>query len=154
MPLSTTDHEEIKAQWRARLEDSLSASTRGKRRLLLVASTITLIVVIIGLFPTKIEALGISSESKNQRDILLLLSAVNAYALIGFILYGWADIHIQARTQRNATSGYLNEFVGGRSSVLEAVNYRLRFVFDFVVPLAYGAYAMYKLYVVLRGLFP
>lgn len=146
MPLENQHHEEIKPQWRARLEDPLSTSTRGKRRLLMVTSTITLIVVILGLFPTKIEALGIAFESKNQGDLLLLLGAVNSYALVGYILYAWADIHLQRRMQNAAATGYINEFISGRSSLAEFVNYALRFIFDFVVPLSYGAYALWKLY--------
>ena len=146
MPLENQHHEEIKPQWRARLEDPLSASTRGKRRLLMVTSTVTLIVVILGLFPTKIEALGIAFESKNQGDLLLLLGAVNAYALVGYILYAWADMHLQRRMQNAAATGYINEFINGRSSFLEFINYALRFAFDFVVPLGYGTFALWKLY--------
>jgi len=134
MPYETLEREEIKPQWRARLEDALSVSTRGKRRLLLVSSTVTLVIVILGLFPTKIEALGIAFESKNQRDFLLLLAAINAYALLGFILYAWSDFHLQLRIQRNAATGYINEFVKGKSTLLESLNYYLRFFFDFLVP--------------------
>lgn len=146
MPLENQHQEEIKPQWRARLEDPLSASTRGKRRLLMVTSTVTLIVVILGFFPTKIEALGIAFETKNQKDLLLLLGVVNTYALLGYLLYAWADIHVQRRMQSAAATGYINEFMNGQSSFLEFLNYMLRFLFDFVVPLSYGAYALMKLY--------
>lgn len=149
MPLENQHFEEVKPQWRARLEDPLSVSTRGKRRLLMVTSTITLIVVILGLFPTKIEALGIAFESKNQGDLLLLLGAVNAYALVGYILYAWADMHLQRRMQNAAATGYINEFTNGKSSFLEFTNYALRFAFDFVVPLGYGTFALLRLYPVL-----
>lgn len=146
MPLENQHYEEVKPQWRAHLEDPLSASTRGKRRLLMVTSTITLIVVILGLSPTKIEALGIAFESKNQGDLLLLLGSVNAYALVGYILYAWADMHLQHRVQNAAATGYINEFINGRSSFLEIINHALRFAFDFVVPLCYGTFALWKLY--------
>ena len=100
MPHETSDLEEIKPQWRARLEDALSVSTRAKRRLLLVASTISLVIIVLGILPTKIEALGIIFESTKKRDLLILLALVNLYALFGFLLYAWADIHLQARIQR------------------------------------------------------
>jgi hypothetical protein len=146
MSLETPDFEEIKPQWRARLEDALSASTRGKRRLLLVTSTVSLVIVILGLFPTKIEALGIVFESKNQRDFLFLLSLVNGYAMAGFVLYAWADIQLQARIQRNATTGWVSEFIKGKASYMESLSYFIRFVFDFVIPIIYGCYSLYRLY--------
>ena len=149
MPYDTSHSEEIKPQWRARLEDALSPSTRGKRRLLLVVSTIALVAVILGIFPTKIEALGISIESKDQRNLLILLALVNVYAIVGFALYSWADIHLQARIQSNSNSGYVSEFVKGRASFLESLNYFVRFAFDFLVPIAYGIYALWRLHSVI-----
>jgi hypothetical protein len=146
MPFETSDLEEIKPQWRARLEDALSLSTRSKRRLLLVTSTVSLVIIILHLFPTKIEALGIAFENANQRDLLILLALVNAYALVGFLLYAWADIQLQARIQRNAITGYVNEFVKGKASRMESLNYSLRFSFDFLIPIGYGVYALYRLY--------
>jgi len=149
MTLETRELEEIKPQWRVRLEDALSVSTRGKRKLLLLTSTVSLVVVVLGLLPTKIEALGIAFESKNQRNFVVLLSALNAYALVGFLLYAWADLHLQIRTQRSAATGYIDEFVKGKATSLESLNYFLRFAFDFIVPVGYGAYALFKLYEVL-----
>jgi|APLak6261666328_1056055.scaffolds.fasta_scaffold04714_2 signal transduction histidine kinase len=146
MGYQTSDFEEIKPQWRARLEDALSPSTRGKRRLLLIISTLSLISIILGLFPTKIEALGIVIEGKNQKDLLILLALVNLYALVGFLLYAWADILLQSRIQANADTGYVNEFVKGKASRSESLSYFIRFAFDFLVPLCYGVYALYRLY--------
>ena len=154
MTLETADLEEIKPQWRARLEDALSASTRGKRRLLLVTSTISLVIILLGVLPTKIEALGIVFESAKEKELLLLLAAVNCYALVGFLLYAWADMHLQARIQSNANTGYVHEFVKGRASTLESLNYFIRFAFDFIVPLGYGTYALYKVYEVITKVAP
>ena len=149
--IETVNYEEVKPQWRAKLEDALSVSTRGKRRLLLMVSTVSLVIVILGLFPTKIEALGIAFESKNKRDLLALLILVNGYALIGFMLYAWADIHLQWRIQQNSSTGYVLEFVRGRASFFESLNYLLRFVFDFLVPTSYGGYAVYRMYGVIMN---
>ena len=146
MGYQTSDLEEIKPQWRARLEDALSPSTRSKRRLLLIVSTLSLVAIILGLFPTRIEALGIVIEGKNQKDLLILLGLVNFYALVGFLLYAWADILLQNRIQINANTGYVNEFIKGKASRIESLNYFLRFVFDFLIPICYGVYALYRLY--------
>ena len=118
MAFETQKREEIKPQWRARLDDALNISTRGKRRLLLVISTVSLVAIILGIFPTKIQALGIDIETKNQRDLFILLGAVNLYALIGFILYAWADILLQFRVQQNANTGYIHEFIKDKDSIL------------------------------------
>lgn len=150
MTFETEKREEIKPQWRARLDDALNISTRGKRRLLLVISTVSLVAIILGIFPTKIQALGIDIETKNQRDLFILLGAVNLYALIGFILYAWADILLQFRIQQNANTGYIHEFIKGKASIFESINYMLRYTFDFIVPLLYGSYALYRLYGVIN----
>lgn len=152
MPHETANLEEIKPQWRARLEDALSPSTRAKRRLLLVASTVSLVAIILGIFPTKIEALGIAIESKNQRDLLILLALVNGYALIGFLLYAWADLLLQSRIQNNANTGYINEFVRGKASGWESLNYYIRFMFDFIIPIGFGAYALIRIAAVIYSL--
>ena len=149
MTLETADLEEIKPQWRARLEDALSPSTRGKRRLLLVTSTVSLVIILLGVLPTKIEALGIVFESAKKRELLILLAAVNLYSLVGFLLYAWADMHLQVRIQSNANTGYVHEFVKGRASTLESLNYFIRFAFDFIIPVGYGGYALYKVYEVI-----
>lgn len=145
MSLHTSDSELIKPQWKARLQDPLSASTRGERRLLLVLSTVTLLMVVIGLFPTKVEALGIAFESKNRLDLIMLLGAANVYALVGFVIYAWADFHLLLRSHRATTTGYIDEFTKGRASRVETFNFVLRFVFDLVVPVVYGIYALYML---------
>jgi hypothetical protein len=146
MALETSNLEEIKPQWRARLEDVLCDATRTKRRLLLITSTISLTVVFLGILPMRVEVLGIKFEVARTIDVLLLLASVNIYALIGFLLYAWADFHIQVRMQINASAGYINEFVQGKASTIESLNYYLRFAFDFIIPIIYGGYAIYKLY--------
>lgn len=146
MALQTSDYEEIKPQWRVKLEDPLSISTRGKRRLLLVTSTIAFAVIQLGLLPTKIEALGIAFEGKNRNDFLFILFAINAYAWVGFVLYAWADFLFQVRLQRNAVTGHLDAFMKGKAKFSEMLNYPLRFFFDIVAPLGFGTYVLLKLY--------
>lgn len=146
MVLQTSDFEEIKPQWRVKLEDPLGVSTRGKRRLLLVVSTISFAVIQLGLFPTRVEALGMAFEGRDKNDFLFILFAVNAYGLVGFFLYAWADFLLQLRLQRNALTGQIDAFMKGRAKLPELLNYPLRFVFDFIVPFTFGGYVLVKLY--------
>ncbi|GAB1597164.1 hypothetical protein [Lysobacter claricitrinus] len=145
MPILNQDLEEIRPQWQARLADGLSPSTRAKRALLLVASTISLVVVILGVFPTKIDTLGVTLEGHHKNDILILLLAVNGYALVGFTIYAWADYHVHLRINKNARTGYITSFTRGQASLLESLNYLLRLLFDFFVPPLYGIYAIHRL---------
>jgi len=151
MSLHGSDDEEITPKWKARLRDSMSPPTRDKRRLLLQLSTVTLVIIVLGLFPTKIEALGIMFESKDRTQMIILLGAVNMYALFGFILYAWSDLHLLARKNAATMSGYINEFSSGKPKLFESLNFFLRFVFDFALPLGYGLFAMYLLYGVLKA---
>lgn len=148
MTLRAPDHEEILPLWKARLTDPLSAPCREKRRLLLLSSTVTLIFVLVGLFPTKIDALGITFENKDRGQMVILMAAVNIYALVGFVLYAWSDFHLMKRRKMAATTGYVGEFANGRSTLLESVNYYVRFWFEFLIPAIYGIYALYRLYLV------
>lgn len=145
MVLQTSDFEEIKPQWRVKLEDPLGLATRGKRRLLLIVSTITFSVIQLGVFPTKLEALGMAFEGKDKNDFLFILFAVNAYGLVGIFLYAWADFLLQLRLQRNAVTGYIDAFTKGRAKFSEWLNYPLRFFFDFFVPITFGAYVVTRL---------
>jgi len=150
--LQTPDREEIKPEWRARLEDPLSPATRGERKLLLLVSTVSLLMVVLGLFPSKIEALGIAFESKDRTQMGLLLAAVNAYALFGFFLYGWSDFHLLRRSYSASSSGYINELSDrGKATWLESLNFFLRVAFEFLVPLGYGGYALWQLYAAFRS---
>lgn len=145
--LQTPDREEIKPEWRARLEDPLSPATRGERKLLLLISTVSLLLVVLGLFPSRIEALGIVFESKDRAQMILLLAAVNGYALAGCFLYGWSDYHLLRRSYSASSSGYIDAvFARGKATLLESTNFFLRVIFDFLVPLCYGVYALWRLY--------
>ncbi len=100
----------------------------------------------MGIMPTRIEALGVTLESKDQRDLLLLLILVNLYALVGFIIYAWADFHLHLRINKNARSGYITSFMTGRATWLESINYFFRLLFDFFIPPTYGIYAIHRIY--------
>src|SRR3546814_10826980 len=84
----------------------------------------------------------VCSSDLNKNDILILLFAVNAYALVGFTIYAWADYHVHLCINKNARTGYITSFTRGQASLLESLNYLLRLLFDFFVPPLYGIYAM------------
>jgi len=150
MSLHLADQEELKPEWKARLQDPLSLATRGERRLLLLVSTVSLIIVVLGLFPTKIEALGIAFESADRAQMIFLLAAVNTYSLIGFVIYAWGDLHLLFRSYGATTTGDINYMLSGKATKMETFNFVIRFVFDFVVPIGYGCYALHRLYLVLH----
>ena len=139
----------IQAQWKTRLSDVLSPAAREKRKLFLIASTVTLVFVVLGLFPTKIEALGITFQSHDRLQMILLLGAITLYAAAGFILYAWSDWHVLLRGAEAASTGYIDEFTKGRASKAESLNFLLRVIFDFILPTIYGGYALWRLYRVL-----
>ena len=150
MSLHSSDQEEIKPQWKARLQDLLSPATRGKRKLLLLISTTSLLFVVLGLFPTKIETLGITFESKDRTQMVMLIGAINIYALVGFILYAWSDFHLVRRSLAASTTGYIDSFMKGKATFIESLNFYLRIAFDFGLPLAFGSYAIFRLYEILK----
>jgi hypothetical protein len=45
----------------------------------------------------------------------------------------------------------VHEFVKGKALMSESLNYFLRFAFDFLIPVGYGAYALYRVYGVVSG---
>lgn len=74
------------------LTDPLSEVTRKERRLLLSISLLTLIIIKVGLFPTRITAFGVDFHANNISSLFNLLGFVLIYLLIIFIVYGFLDI--------------------------------------------------------------
>lgn len=149
------DGSEVKPEWEARLQDLLSTPSRDKRRLLLISSTAALVIVVLGLFPTKIEAFGIAFESRDNAKMILILGGVTAYALTGFLLYAWSDLHVALRRYESATTGFVHGgLLRGRATLLELANYYLRFLFELIMPVVYGLYALFHLYHAYKAFLP
>jgi len=74
------------------VKDPLNPETRKARKSLLVFSFVTIIIVITGLVPEKIESMGIEFSKTDQHNMLLLLGFLIIYFLISFIVYGFADL--------------------------------------------------------------
>jgi hypothetical protein len=73
------------------ISDPLSQVTRNERRSLLGFSALVIFVTQTGLIPTKIEALGVNFEPKDQASFLVVLGLILVYFTIAFLIYGSAD---------------------------------------------------------------
>ncbi|WP_448871427.1 hypothetical protein [Desulfobulbus propionicus] len=73
------------------LKDPLSEVSRKERRALLGISLLSIMVVNIGLIPTKISALGIDLKPEDQYAFRIILALVLVYYIIAFTLYGLSD---------------------------------------------------------------
>ena len=75
-----------------RLQDPLSAVTRGERRTLLGVSTVGILIAKTGLVPERISALGVEFERTDQGALLVLLALVIGYFLAAFLVYAASDL--------------------------------------------------------------
>ena len=72
-------------------KEFLADHTRRERQALLVTSASGIAVVLTGLLPTKISALGIDFTISNQTAMLWIVSALVAYFLTAFCIHGSSD---------------------------------------------------------------
>ena len=72
--------------------DPLSEVSRGERKMLLSVTLVAIAVAKGGLVPSEIPALGINLSPAERLSILYLLVGVLVFYLIGFWLYGRADL--------------------------------------------------------------
>ena len=152
----------------AELRDPLSEVARRERRALLGTSVLAVALVKASLLPSEITALGVKPSASDQKALLALLGLVILYFLGAFLLYGSSDLVTWRVSQREAlrdtirrlrfgTEGereqgimfeverefnqrqgpmYLTSFLVGPVSTLRAL-------FDFALPLLFGAYAAF-----------
>lgn len=97
--------------------DPLSEVTRKERKLLLLTSTVAYAVAKIGLFPTKIQALGIEFNPSNLKAIPLTLIIVLFYFLCAFAVYSVSDviswlIDFRTKITKNSFEDYFRKTVG------------------------------------------
>jgi hypothetical protein len=74
------------------LRDPLTEVTRRERRSLLVASVLSIAFIRGGFVPSKISSFGIEFTQTDPRSLLILLSFVVLYFLLGFLLYAASDL--------------------------------------------------------------
>ena len=133
------------------VSDPLSKVTRTERRVLLGVSAIGIAIVKTGLVPSKIAALGIEFEQADKRALLRIIGFVVLYFLVAFALYAASDYF--AWRYRYTTAG-MRDYNGKESnytSVLaRQVSARIvvlvRLLFEFVLPLIIGVYAIVLLW--------
>ncbi|SRR5216684_1840329 len=73
------------------LTDPLTEHSRKLKRNLLAASVTSIVVVKLGLVPTKIENLGIDFAQTQQDAVVMLLALITAYYLLVFYLNAFID---------------------------------------------------------------
>ena len=157
---------DLKRPSEVRLRDPLSDVTRKERRTLLGVSALGIVIVKSGLVPSKISALGIEFNQADQQALLRALAAVTVYFLAAFFIYGTSDLvawrmafysalrdwararsllkEEEARAEREAFDRIREQegrgliFWSGMAGPMTVI----RAVFEFIVPMVIGLYAV------------
>lgn len=154
------------------LSDPLSEVSRKERRNLMAASITYIVVMKLGLVPSKISALGIDLSAPAQDAFLGIFSLIVVYFLCAFSLYAIADLMVWKKRYEEyfdrddvadiVNSNALKEDRSGRDN-LHALGRHLtrlgrmykypslvsiiRLAFEFLLPIMIGVYAI-SLYLV------
>lgn len=148
------------------LRDPLSDVARKERRMLLGISVLSIFIAKTGLIPTKISALGIDLEKTNQNAFLVVMALIVLYFVAAFLIYGLADFlawrvsynrsarqrheeifnELHRRMSSNDVSINTVKYVPSRSSIwtgnIALPVSLLRSLFEFLLPIVVGAYAI------------
>lgn len=152
------------------LRDPLSEVTRKERRFLLGTSALGITLVKTGLVPTKIPAFGIEFAHIEQRALLLIIALVTIYFLIAFVIYATSDFLAWRLAYIGALRNRYEEKIKKQRDLLRLVPaeeemriseylrpfrvfYHLsrpvslvRALFEFVLPIAIGVFAVISLF--------
>jgi amino acid transporter len=126
--------------------DPLSDVARKERRYLLAASIIGIALVKLQLAPSKITALGVDFDYRNQKSFFGLFALIVFYFLIAFVIYAFSDtasrqLHAYREEERRS-----REKDPGRSySYYFFRMFRVRDYFDLLVPMCVAIYAIASL---------
>jgi hypothetical protein len=144
------------------VQDPLSRISRSERRNLLGISIITITIVKTGLIPTKISALGIEFSPANRLALLGILFLVVIYFLLAFLIYSISDFLDWRLRLNNARAKIYIEFEKSRVSkdisidrereilfrsgsitrlMITPISF-LRAIFEFLLPIIVGIYAI------------
>ncbi len=155
-----------------RLRDPLTEVTRKERRALLGGSLFAVAVAQSGLLPTEIAALGVKLAAADQRNLLLLIAIACTYYLLAFLTYAASDftawqaaireaiaermtyshtsdidqyeIHIQSQVEDRIAERF--PWLTLAETLVMPVS-RVRALFEFVLPIVVGLYAIIVLVV-------
>jgi len=138
------------------LRDPLSDVTRKERSYSLGISLAGIVMVRTDLVPSRITTLGITFQETDRKTLFFLVGLVAAYFLVAFVLYGIADILRQRaaveahrvttfraqelRAQQRDDMWELESI--GVSRAYDRLVVLVRLVFEYLLPVALGAYAV------------
>lgn len=150
----------MKREKKTALSDPLSEVTRKERKYLLAYSVISIAIVLTGLIPTEITALGISFDQTNQIYILIIFMLLVIYYLASFLsslYYEFSTWIIQVDDEMKALAAhnYLArvDFKGDFEKEIEKVVSEMNkyiiykgFILSFITgsPHRYGKYARHE----------
>ena len=136
-------------QPQARSVDPLSEITRKERRYLLAVAFVSIVVAKAGLVPKEISNLGITFSDVDRSILLKAAAVMVAYFMAAFVIYGVSDFFawrlarhrlIESTRSRTLSIAELQRVTSVfRGSAVRAV-------FDFMLPVATGLYAIYVLW--------
>lgn len=149
-----------------RVKDFLSDVSRKERRYLLLASALGIIIVKLGLVPSRITSIGIEFSETNKESLLLIIATGIIYFIFAFFIYALSDFiswriefnktRLDALDDRRATKKENREY--DEHYVTYNRLYRLvyfsrpvsvtRVFFDFILPIMISVYALYLLFCV------
>ncbi len=150
------------------VRDPLSQVTRNERRFLLGVSMVGITLVKTGLVPSRISALGIEFTKTDQKSLLFIVALITAYFVVAFTIYAvsdfiaWRLVYRAALREAIAQSDkriaqkrkeLLDQFKEERLSMSSMPRGRIIFilskpvslirtVFEFVLPILIGIYAI------------
>ena len=145
-----------------RVRDPLSQVTRNERRFLLAVSVIGITLVKTGLVPSKISALGIEFTQTDRKSLLSIIALITIYFLVAFAIYAASDFVAwplaflpalreafsvrkkRVMEDRDYELTYLYKHMASWGVVfrLSGPLSFIRALFEFVLPLLVGVYAV------------
>ena len=153
------------------LADPLSPIARAERRNLLLAATLAILVAHVNLVPTQISALGLSFAPPAQTAFLAITVFVVLYFVVAFGMYAVADLFVWrkryydylAAMERESKDWTLEDQIEHDEihANLPTIDWyyewsprvaNVRMLFEFVLPLLVGAYAISALIWRMTGL--
>jgi len=143
------------------LADPLTPIARAERRNLLLAATLAILVAHVNLVPTRMSALGLEFAPPAQASFLVIAALVVGYFCVAFGMYAVADVFVWrkryydylAAMERESKDWTIEDQIEHDEihANLPTIDWyyqwsprvaNLRMLFEFVLPLLVGAYAI------------
>ncbi|MGE3571171.1 MAG: hypothetical protein AB7G71_08800 [Burkholderiales bacterium] len=143
------------------LADPLSPIARAERRNLLLAATVAILIAHVNLVPTRFTALGLEFAPPAQTAFVVITTLVVGYFIVAFATYALADLFVWrkryydylAAVEKESQDWTLEDQIAHDEihANLPTIDWyyewsprvaNLRMLFEFVLPLLVGAYAI------------